>query len=147
MRIIKRRACSCGELAGRLVRRGFDAGLAAELARDLQQAGLLDDAAYAESVAHAASAGQPVSEAFLVRKLTARLIEPDLARAAARRALSGRDPVEDAARFAARKLGASTLPAETARRRIAGALARRGLDVDTITAALQRVAPGPQDDG
>ncbi len=139
MKLLDRRAYSSGELAGRLESTGYDPDLVREAVERLVSLGLVDDEAYARSLARAATAGGPMAAELLRRKLEARRVPPEIAQRVARESALGVDPVEAAAGLATR-LGRRIGRAgpEVARRRIAGALSRRGFDADIIVAALHR---------
>ena len=139
MEMLSRRAYSRGELIDRLVRKGHDGATAREVTQRLAASGLIDDEMRARAIARTALAGEPASQQFLVEKLEARRIAPELAHRVAREALDAVDPVDAAIRFACnRSRERPEGDRSAAARRIAQALARRGFDTDVIAQALER---------
>ncbi len=136
---LDRRGYAKAELLARLIRRGHDEPVAQEAISDLARAGRIDDHRYAASLAEEILAVGPGSSAFLAARLTGRGIPEGVAREVADDTLATMDLVEVATAFAIRKLGPRPTGGPAAARRIAAALARRGLDQDTIGLVLDRV--------
>jgi regulatory protein len=142
LRLLGGRAMSRGELLERLGRRGHARAACAAALEQLIQDGWLDEASYARALCAELLRRQPAGEPFLVRRLTARHIDPDLARQAALEALAGRDPVEEAVRFGRARLPPASLARAARARRLAGLLARRGFDEETVGTALDKLGFG-----
>lgn len=140
---VSHRAMSTRTLIGKLKRRNVDESTASSIANDLAAKGILDDAAYAESVAHGELARKPAGKSFLVAKLRSRGVDDKTARAAADLAVS--DPTYNAreqaltlARKKAKSLARLTDPL-AAKRRLYAQLARRGFDPETCAWATKQV--------
>ena len=148
-RLLKRRPYSRSELIDRLMRKEPDGAMATRIADEMIAAGAIDDEVYARAVAVSVADRGPVSVTYLKHKLRQRGIPPELAQRVAGKILEETDVVETAVAFAAGRLRSmSRQPPEVAARRIWSALARRGLDADTIRIVLDRItlpAVGPED--
>lgn len=129
-RSLGRRPLSRREVVTRLMRQGFDAGIANRAADDALRAGLIDERAYAEAVIRSATHSRPAGRRLLESKLMARGIGMETAREAAADAVRDRDAFADALALAKSKR--RTLPAgldaRAGARRLVGLLARRGFD-------------------
>lgn len=146
------RARSSAELSRSLVRKGEEKPLVDWAVERLQQNGLLDGAAFAQSFTRAKVLGA---------KQSRRRVQQDLARKGVARSVSDasietvfeeeqvdqRSVVEEAARKKLRSLRA--VEPVVRRRRLYAFLARRGYDADDIRAAMDAVgsALGAADDG
>jgi regulatory protein len=140
LRLLGRRGYSCGQLVDRLKRKGHDASAACAVVDELRADNWLDDEEFARAVAREIRARGPASTRLIIQKLRQRRIDGDLARRVAEEALADADPLEEAVALAEKRLRTmGRVPPATAARRIAGALARRGFDMDIIRAALERV--------
>lgn len=125
LRLLAHRERSEAELRARLAAKGFDRETVGRVLEQLQEAGLQDDARFAQALA---------ADAVRSRGLAARAIRGELRRRGIDRALAAeaatRDPHEEeaGARALARKRAAqlASLPAPVRERRVAGLLARRG---------------------
>ena len=135
--LLDRRGYAKAELLARLIRRGHDEPVAQEAISDLARAGLIDDRRYAASLAEEILAVGPLSSPFLAARLAGRGIPEGVARQVADDTLTAMDLIEVATAFAIRKLGPRPTGGPAAARRIAAALARRGLDQDTIGLVLE----------
>lgn len=139
---VSHRAMSTRTLIGKLKRRDVDESTASSIASDLAAKGILDDAAYAESVAHGELARKPAGKSFLVAKLRSRGVDDKTARAAADHAVS--DPNynarEQALTLARKKARSLTRLADplAAKRRLYAQLARRGFDPETCAWATKQ---------
>jgi len=148
LRLLGRRAYSCGQLVDRLRRKGHDEATARAVVDELRAGDWLDDEEYAQAVAREIRARGPASTRLIIQKLRQRRIDADLARRVAEEAMADTDPVEEAITLAERRLRTmGNIPATTATRRIANALARRGFDMDTIRTVLDRVKIVDDDSG
>ena len=142
-RLLKRRPYSRSELIDRLMRKEPDGAMAKRIADEMIAAGAIDDEAYARVVAVSVADRGPVSVTYLKHKLRQRGIPPELAQRVAGETLEETDVVETAVTFAAARLRSmSSQPPDVAARRIWSALARRGLDADTIRIVLDRINLG-----
>lgn len=144
-RMIGQRAMSRQRLIDRLRRKMHDPAVAAAIADELAAKGLIDDAAYAASVAATASrrAGKRLVEA----KLRQRGIDRTTAAQASAAAAAARNATDDAltlarARF---KRMSDRLTPDAKRRRLYGLLARRGYDPDTCRTVINKITK-PIDD-
>ena len=139
-RLLKRRPYSRSELVDRLMRKEPDGAMAKRIANEMIAAGAIDDEAYARALAVSVADRGPVSVTYLNHKLRQRGIPPELAQRVADETLEETDVVETAVAFAAARLRSmSSQPQDAAARRIWAALARRGLDADTIRVVLDRI--------
>lgn len=139
-RLLKRRPYSRRKLIDRLMRKEPDGAMAKRIADEMIAAGAIDDEAYARAVAVSVADRGPVSVTYLKHKLRQRGIPPELAQRVADETLEETDVVETAVAFAATRLRSmSSQPPDVAARRIWSALARRGLDADTIRIVLDRI--------
>ncbi len=142
-RLLKRRPYSRNELIDRLMQKEPDGAMAERIANEMIAAGAIDDEAYARVVAVSVADRGPVSVTYLKHKLRQRGIPSELAQRVAGETLEETDIVEIAAAFAAARLRSmSSQPPDVAARRIWSALARRGLDADTIRIVLDRINLG-----
>ena len=142
-RLLKRRPYSRSELIDRLMRKEPDRAMAKRIANEMMAAGAIDDEAYARAVAVSVADRGPVSVTYLKHKLRQRGIPPELAQRVASETLEETDVVETAVAFAAARLPSmSSQPPDVAARRIWSALARRGLDAETIRIVLDRINLG-----
>ena len=139
---VSHRAMSTRTLIGKLKRRDVDASTASSIADDLTAKGILDDAAYAETVARGELARKPAAKSFLIAKLRSRGVDDKTARAAADHAVS--DPTynarEQALTLARKKARSLTRLADplAAKRRLYAQLARRGFDPETCAWATKQ---------
>ncbi len=137
--LLDRRGYSRVELAERLVSKGHDRDLTDVVVERLAACGLLDDEAYAHTVAAGVLQKKPASAALIEQKLLARRIPPDIARRVAAEILADTDPVDAATRMVRGILaGGAVRSAEATRRRLGAALSRRGFDTDIISSVLER---------
>ncbi len=142
-RLLKRRPYSRSELIDRLMRKEADGAMAGRIADEMIATGAIDDEAYARVVAVSVADRGPVSVTYLKHKLRQRGIPPELAQRVAGETLEETDVVETAVAFAAARLRSkSSQPPDVAARRIWSALARRGLDAETIRIVLDRITLG-----
>jgi regulatory protein len=117
---------SRSQLAAALHRRGCDDDVAAAVLDRLEQVGLVDDAAFADSFVRSRQAGRGLAAQALARELRAKGVDDETTRAA----LDGVDPAaeeERARQLVAKRLGQlHGLDAVVQTRRLAGLLARKG---------------------
>lgn len=136
--ILGRRAMSRRELTDRLAHKDHEPQTAQAIADELEADGWLDDAAYAESIAHELTRTKPASHSLLVQKITARGVDKATAEHVVRGVLADTDPADAALALARKRLKAMTsVPHSTAARRIAGTLTRRGFDEDTVHTVIE----------
>jgi regulatory protein len=145
-RMIGQRAMSRQRFIDRLRRKGHDPAVAAAIADELAAKGLIDDAAYAASVA--ASASRRAGKRLVEAKLRSRGIDRTTAAKASTTAAAARDALEDAlilgrARF---KRMSDKLTPDAKRRRLYGLLARRGYDPDTCRKVIDKLMKPGDDD-
>jgi regulatory protein len=136
LNLLAMRDHSRAELAERLARREFTPeAIEAALVR-LEQAHLIDDAAYAAAFA-ASRAARGVAATVIRRDLAAKGIDGALAARAAAQASPADTEAERCRELAAAWLSRRTgLPAQVAARRLGGYLARRGYPPGMITAVV-----------
>ena len=147
------RARSSAELARALVRKGEPRELADRAVARLQEQGLLDDAAFAQSFTRAKVLGAQQSkrrvQQGLARKGVARSVTDEaIATVFEEEGVDQRDVVEQAARKKLRSL--MRLDPLVRRRRLYAFLARRGYDGEDIRIAMQAVGEelrGGDDEG
>jgi len=136
--ILSRSAVTRKRLVERLTRRGHDKSQAEQAAVWCDQHGLINDDAFAASVATSASrkAGVRGVEAKLRRKG----VSATTARSAAKAADAQRDPTGDATRLAQARLPRLLkLDAQSRQRRLYAFLARKGFDHGDIARAVKSV--------
>ncbi len=140
MRALAARPMSRRELTDRMMARGCDAGSADDVAARLEAAGLIDDAAFAESMVRSQLARKPAGRTLLVAKLRQKRVEPEAAKRAVDQALRGTDQTAGAADMALKRALRMNpkLGREVIRRRLMGLLARRGFDGEVCREALER---------
>lgn len=148
LRLLEARARSRSELTERLLKRHLPRLAVNEVVARFVELGLIDDARFAESVVESELREKPAGEALLRHRLE----RFDLAEDAADAAIANADQAEPessrARRFAmavaSRLPGGLTFAARY--RRVLAALARRGFDEDTSTAAAESaLGPAPGD--
>ncbi len=139
LRLLDHRGYSRGELTERLVSKGHDRDLTEVVIERLAACGLLDDEAYALSVAETVLQKKPASATLIEQKLLARRVPPEIARRVAAEILADTDPVEAATGMVRGILADGAVRStEATRRRVGAALARRGFDTDIISSVLDR---------
>lgn len=138
--LLGQRAYSTNKLIDRMIRKGFDAAVARQVAERFVSAGVLDDAALAASMARAEIARKPAGPFLLEMKLVSKGIDRATAKEAVQEVLADRDLAADALALATRRLSAMspTLDDTTRRRRVYAALARRGFSPDLCRVAVER---------
>jgi len=124
-----------------LVRRGGSADLVAEVVRELEEDGWLNDGAQAaQDIRSLLEQRRALSPEALTARLVARGCHPDTARRATASAISSDQRLTLALAHATRRLrGMGHLPLAARARRIASDLARRGLDEDETRSILERL--------
>lgn len=146
IRAVGQRAVSRKRLIDRLRRKGHDAAVAGTVADELAAKGLVDDAAFAASLA--TSASRRAGKRLVESKLRSRGIDRETAAKASAAAAKERDALADAlslgrARF---KRMSDKLTPDAKRRRLYSMLARRGYDSDVCRAVIDRLMkPGDLD--
>jgi regulatory protein len=145
-RLLGRRAVSRQRMIDRLRRKGHAPETAAAVADELAVKGLIDDAAFAASIA--ASASRRAGRRLVESKLRARGIGREVAAKASVAAAKERNADEDAlalarARF---KRMSDRLAPDAKRRRLYGLLARRGYDSDVCRKVIDRLMKPGDDD-
>jgi regulatory protein len=140
MELLSRREMPRMALLERLVEQGHERSITAQVLDELATDGWIDDERFAESLVHELTIRQPAGERLLIDRLTARGVEPDIARRVVDQTLEDRDPVQDAVALARNRLRTmDDLPPATVIRRISGTLMRRGFDEQAIDAALDEL--------
>ena len=139
LRSLGARAQSRGMALDRLRRKGVEAGVAEEVVRGLEAAGLLNDEEFAQAYARSALARGPIGARRLEQALASRRVERGLAKKTAAEALAGRDASEDALALAQRRVRAlpARLDERAKSRRVYAYLARRGFDADVCARAVR----------
>ncbi len=128
LRLLSYQARSEEELRRRLLRRGLDAEAVQHAITRLRHMRLLDDAEFSRSFVESRQRWSPRGRRLLVSELTARQVDPALARQAA----AVVDEEEAARRAAAPRARAlASQPWPEFRRRLTAFLARRGFDYET----------------
>lgn len=153
--LLSYRARTEAELRRRLLRKEFPEDVVAEIAADLADKGLVDDAAFAATFLRDRVRHRPRGRMRLVQELRARGVPAETAGAATAELFEGDDAVSEpalaatAARAWLRKNGRPAAPDDDAdafwdaRRRLYAYLARRGFAADAIRQATDVVLPRP----
>ncbi|MBX3357748.1 MAG: regulatory protein RecX [Phycisphaeraceae bacterium] len=138
LRALAARPMSRRELTDRMTARGCNALAAESVAARLEDLGLIDDAAFAQSYVRSQLARKPAGKALLVAKLMQKRIEPGTARRAVETALKGTDQAAAAAVLAQKRAlrMSPELGRDVVRRRLMGLLARRGFDGEVCRGAV-----------
>jgi len=137
--LLSYRARSAAELQRRLRRKGFGDAVSASTVERLDEIGVVDDAAFAESFVRDRVRLKPRGTRRLAGELRAKGVDDDTARAAIAEVMEREEATEvDLARAAAArwKPRAGEDPAR-ARARLQGFLARRGFGGDAVRAVLR----------
>ena len=137
--LLSYRARTSVELKRRLKRKGFDEDVAAATVERLDELGVVDDAAFAESFVRDRVRLKPRGTRRLAGELRAKGVDDDTARAAIAEVMEREETTEvDLARAAAArwKPRAGEDPAR-ARARLQGFLARRGFGGDAVRTVLR----------
>jgi len=139
LNLLSFRARSAVELRRRLVRKEFPPEVADECIASLQEAGLLDDAAFAASFVRDRMRFRPRGRMRLAQELRARGVDADTAHAAIGEAMEGEDvsELELAREVAARWSPRAGEDPLRARRRLYGLLARRGFGGETVRRIME----------
>jgi regulatory protein len=126
LRLLTTRARTRAELRKRLEDRGFEAAAVAETLDRLERVGLVDDAAFAETVAEG-RAEQGLDAPAIAAELRDRGVDPAVAEQAANTAVPVEARADRCRQVAEARLAQlAGLPAPTRLRRLAAYLARRG---------------------
>lgn len=127
------------ELTDRLRRRGFPDSLIDEVLTKLENAGLVDDARFAEAWVRGRVALRPSGAVRLRRELWQKGVARDVVEQTLAAALSPLDEEELAMRVAqARRQRYRTLPPRIAARRLAAVLHRRGFTTGVTVSVIRR---------
>ena len=139
LNLLSFRARSAVELRRRLVRKEFPPEVADECIASLEEAGLLDDAAFAASFVRDRMRFRPRGRMRLAQELRARGVDADTAHAAIGEAMEGEDvsELELAREVAARWSPRAGEDPLRARRRLYGLLARRGFGGETVRRIME----------
>lgn len=142
LRRLGRRAMSRAKLREALVRRWKDEDAVGAVVAELEQAGMLNDRAFAQEAIRQELRKSPAAPRALTHRLLTLGVESDIARDEVERAFADRDLRADAIEFAQKRLRrmGRSLSDDAKARRLAGAMARRGFDSDHIRAALDAMS-------
>jgi len=134
-----RRAKSKGELLSHLKRRGVTEDVANAVLYRLQEAGLVDDAAFAQAWVESRLRSKRLSKAVIAGELRAKGISQEqIAEAIGQ--IDGDTEYSSALELARRKMPSlGGCDPQTQRRRIHGALARRGFGFGVISQVMQEI--------
>jgi len=137
--LLSYRARTTVELKRRLKRKGFDDEVAAATVERLDQLGVVDDAAFAESFVRDRVRLKPRGPRRLAGELRAKGVDDDTARAAIAEVMEREEATEEdlARAAAARWKPRAGEHAARARARLQGFLARRGFGGDAVRAVLR----------
>ncbi len=140
IRWLAHRARTTREIRQRLHRRGFEEGIIETVIDGLQEKGLLDDEAFAESWVRGRLTARPTGARRLRQELVQQGIAPSLAEEKVRQMVKEEDE-DRMARQAALRAWARYrgLDHATRRRRLAGYLRRRGFGWELIAATLREL--------
>jgi len=147
-RLLAVRLRSKGELVDRLKRAGARDSKAVALVDELERQGSINDTTFAQAYARSIVSRKPAGARLIEQKLRQKRVDPVLSRAAAQKALAGRDLEAEALALATKKL--RLMPpslAQPARiRRLYGQLARRGFDAALTDRIVRRLLKSPEQD-
>ncbi len=140
MRSLALRPLSRRDLVNRLAARGAGSAIAERVAQEMESAGFLNDAAYAEALVRSVTRSRPAGSRLLESKLRAKGVEREAAAAAVRKAASESDPLAEAIILASRRarLAPPKLDPRARARRLLGLLARRGFAPGVAAEAVRR---------
>lgn len=134
-----RRAKSKGELLSHLKRRGVTEDIANAVLFRLQEAGLVDDAAFAQAWVESRLRSKRLSKAIIAGELRAKGISQEQIAEAIGEIDSERE-YASALELATRKMTSlGGCDSQTQKRRIHGALARRGFGFGVISQVMQEI--------
>ena len=146
LELLDYRSHAAAELSRKLSLRGYEPGVIRSVIASLREAGLLDDARFAEDFAASRLSMRPQGARLLVSRLRARGVDKETAEAAVGKALGGRDETSGAVQSARRYLkhhrGALD---RRLTRNLQGYLARQGFDFGAISAAVRAVGVEEED--
>lgn len=136
---LTRRGLSRAALIGRLKRKGYDEPVCERVADDLQRIGLLDEQAYAESVARSIVRARPAGRRLIEAKLRQRGVAPETIERAASEVLEPRDQRADALALARKRLASmpDSLDERAKSRRLYALLARRGFPPEVCSECVR----------
>lgn len=133
IRSLSRAAASRQRLASRLAPHADNYEQVNAILDELEQDGLLDDAAAADQIAQEVLRQGPIGTYKLTAMLRSRGFDGELSRTVAAKYLSDRDELADAIEAARKAVrGLDRLPLDTARRRLTGRLARKGFSAGVV---------------
>jgi regulatory protein len=139
LRLLTTRARTRAELRRRLEERGFTAAAVAETLDRLEQVGLVDDEALAETVAEGRAA-QGLDAPAIAVELRDRGVDPAVAERAAQAAVPAESRADRCRRVAQARLAQlHGLPPATQLRRLASYLARRGYPAELAEAVAREL--------
>jgi regulatory protein len=139
-RLLLIRLRSRREIADRLARKGYPAGVVSATISHLESDGLLDDVRFAKAWVAGRLAARPSGAVRLRRELQQKGIPRDIIEEVLRAGLSADDErVQAVALAQARLRRYRREPRDVAFRRLAGVLQRRGFSSNAITSALREV--------
>lgn len=144
---LKRRALSAARLAKKLRCLGHDAEVVERVIGRLTELGVMNDRSLGEAVIVETERSGPAGESLLRDKLRRQGLEEGLIDSLVDDSDACSDRVEKAIEVAQAKIQSigSKVDAVTLTRRVSGLLSRRGYDLETIEAALERL--GMLDEG
>ncbi len=141
LRLIKFRPRSVAELRIRLAQRGFSSQLIEALTEEFKHKGFLDDAKVARYLANQRMLTKPTGRQTLLRMLSLKGIETQLATLAVQEATQEMDELEMARAQARERLGRlKGLPKASAERRLHGFLLRRGFSSEVVYKILREIS-------
>lgn len=142
LRLLDLRPHTRAELATALARRGVAAEAAQAVLDRFGEAGLVDDAAFAEAWVSSRQAGKGLARRALAHELRGRGVAGDVVDEAVG-ALDAETELVTARRLVSRRLAVmADLPADTRARRLAGMLARRGYSPELVAHVIREVLEG-----
>ena len=136
------RPMSKKQLETRLTRRGLERGRARAVAEELEERGVLNDAAFAHAAASSELSRKPAGKSLLINKLRGKGVDDKTARRAVEDVVRDReyDAKTGAMELAKRKLRSlARLEPEVAQRRMYGMLARRGFEAEICREVVRNV--------
>lgn len=144
LRLLGVRAWSRAEMLTRLARRGSDQASALAAVGELERAGLMGDARYAEERVRSELAKRPAADVLLEHILTSRGVAASLATSIAQKITHGQSESARAIELVRTSMRDASLRKNplAERRRLGSLLARRGFDAEITESALES-ALGP----
>lgn len=142
LKMLNRRALSCGELTERLKKKGYDGNAVEFVVAELNETGYLNDEAYGRVVIEQERRRKAAGRRLLQQKLYQKKLKRDVIDRLLDEADEERDVVNDALELARKRFETATmqgLEERAQKRRLWSLLQRRGFDYQTIEKVVARL--------